>query len=217
MSLLVFKIFKSHNKTIYNSFQDLSVYLNNLIHEVEKLSKEEDSQTRSMICNKLIYLGKENNKKFHNMAIFLGSSYIVPFDREDVLKIIDHINDISSSLIVLAKRCHTFYTRNIGGDLEVQILFEKLLPILNEVSVTLESFPKIKLKKNNFTNSIDKINQEMIEFNNLIITVNSDLFENEMDFKNLFFKREVLLIFEKIEQKVKNYAFILESLIVKYK
>ncbi len=216
MALLVFKIFKSQNKSLYGSFNDVSSCLKEILDKTQLISSENDYGVRLKICNDLVKINKENKHKLHQVALHLGSSYITPFDREDIFKLIESVNDISSTLLIYSKRVNLFYERAQLVDKNIIAITDLTVSCLSQICNALKNLQKFKKDQKVLIITINNINELSKEFKNVYYYLTNELFEDEADIKRLIIVQEIYAVLEKIDVKCNNFSFLLESLVIKY-
>ena len=215
MSLLILKIFKSQNKKIYNSFQEISESMNLLLNDTLLWSNETIGDERNRICSDLVRLNNENKSKLHQVALHLGESYITPFDREDVFEIIKSVNEISKTLVAFVKRSNQ-YVRSTDFVIDFQIVIELIIKSLMEISNTLLNLQKFKQNSKIFVDSIEKLNSINAEFKSQLENVITEMFLSCKDEKMLVIKQDLLMILEKLNIRCVKHINALESIVVKY-
>jgi uncharacterized protein Yka (UPF0111/DUF47 family) len=216
MTLLIFKIFKSQNKSLYSSFNDVSTCLKDILDKTRLISSESDFGVRLKLCNDLVKINKDNKLKLHKIALHLGSSYITPFDREDIFRLIENVNDISSTLLVYAKRVNLFYERAQLVDKNIKAISDLSIDCLFEICNALESLQKFNRDTKTLINTINTLDEASKEFKNVYLYLTNELFEDEVDIKRLIIVQEIYATLEKVDIKCNNFSFLLESLIIKY-
>jgi uncharacterized protein Yka (UPF0111/DUF47 family) len=215
MSILIFKIFKSQNKTTYNTFQEVSKSLDNLLHKSLVVSTELDKNHLNAVSREIVATYRKNKIKIHHIVFHLGNSYILPYDREDIFEMITGINDISKLLVSYAKKSN-YYRRNFEKDFHISNLVEVLISALNEVSGSLLKLQKFKQNSKIFIATIEKIKDANRDFAFIFENVSHELFEEEFNSRALIMKQDLLDILEQLNLKTSNHVHTLEAIMVKY-
>jgi uncharacterized protein Yka (UPF0111/DUF47 family) len=179
------------------------------------VNNELDRNQSNRILSEIIQIHRIHKSNIHTVAYQLGSSYIIPYDREDVFEIINSMNEISKLLVVFAKKMNYCVRYNII-DFNITPLVEIVLNSLIEVSNSLLLLQKFKSNNKIFLPVIDKIQTANIEFASLFEYVTNQNLTQEEDMKSLIMKQDVLEMLEKLTIKSSNHVHILESIMVKY-
>ena len=215
MSLLIFKIFKSQNKTTYNTFKEVSVSLDVLLHKTLLVSAEINTNQSNVLGKEIVDIYRNNKTKIHHIAYHLGDSYILPYDREDILEIINSINEISKLLVTFTKK-RNYYIRNFESDFYLSPLVEVIIDAVKVVSDSLLKLQKFKHNNKVFLISIEKLKQTNSDFEAIFENLTQELFEKENIPRDLVMKQDLLDTLEKINLKASNHIHSLESIMVKY-
>jgi len=157
---------------------------------------------------------ERNGDKIHN-KIFqqLNKSFITPFDREDIQKLADTVDDVLDYINGTSQRI-SLYKPN-----EFLSIF---LDMSNIISDAVKEIETAIVALENITKNKDKIIQCCININTLENKGDDlyhqcimELFENEKDVPELIKKKEIIETLEKCVDKTEDVADVLKTILIK--
>lgn len=149
----------------------------------------------------------------HQINIELSRNFITPFDREDIHALIKSMDDVADYIHGAASRMRLYHVEKITKS--IRKLTEINLEACQHIGIAIKELKDLKNLKliNVACKKINKLESKAdIVFDKAV----SDIFENEMDAKNIIKYKEVLSSLETASDKCKSVASILESITVKH-
>jgi len=161
---------------------------------------------------------KEQEKKGDNLSnrVFdeLNTTFITPFDREDINNLANRLDDVTDYINSCAKRILLYNPKNMPENAVVlaRIIKEGAICIgkaVDELDVLKKNADKIKqycIELHDLENKADDIYEEFL----------LDLFENEKDAIEMIKVKEIMYELEKATDAAEYVGKIIKTIIVKY-
>lgn len=149
----------------------------------------------------------------HKIIDELNETFITPFDREDIHSLIKSIDNVADYMHSAASKMRLYQVEKITKsirklteiNLEACQLIGRAIQDLNNLN-NLKSIGEICIKINRLESKADAVFDKAV----------ADIFENEVDAKNIIKYKEVLSALESASDKCKSVANVLEQISVKH-
>ena len=149
----------------------------------------------------------------HKTHLELSKNFITPFDREDIHSLIKSIDNVADYMHSAASKMRLYQVEKITKsirklteiNLEACQLIGQAVQDLNNLN-NLKSIGEICIKINRLESKADAVFDKAV----------ADIFENEVDAKNIIKYKEVLSALESASDKCKSVANVLEQISVKH-
>jgi predicted phosphate transport protein (TIGR00153 family) len=157
---------------------------------------------------------READTVAHRIFDQLGTTFITPFDREDIHQLASHIDDVIDEINSSAKRIAIYHPRPIGAQgQELCRLIEAGAVLIRRAMDELETFRKDPAtlvglcgELHDIENRADDIYEEFT----------TQLFRYETDFVEIIKIKEIMHELERTTDRAEYVAKILKNFIVKY-
>lgn len=172
-----------------------------------------DSVQRMQLLDKIDGLEKAGDEITHAITNEAASTFIVPFDREDIQQLAIALDDVVDFIYGTAKIIDLYKIHVITPDMIrlSEIIVESSLE-LQEVITELRSLRNIgKVKAH-----IEKIGLLENEADQILNDSTVRLFEEEKDAMTLLKKKEVISFLESATDKCKEATHVIESVVIKF-
>jgi len=207
-----FQILVPKDKKFYPSFKEAASNLVEVSEMLIALMKADNWDERIKYINKIKELEKKGDDITHKMFDMLNSSFITPFDREDINDLISSIDDIVDYINGSAQRFLLYKPQSNSTD------FLKFAELIHDgsksIQIAIEHIDELKHP--------EKIKEACIHVNeieNLADDVYhiaiSQLFEHETNTTELIKKKEILQVLEKATDKLEDASDVIKSIIIK--
>ena len=201
-----------HDESFYGFFEEASQNLMNGVALLKKLAKTNDGSERDKLIMQIKELEHHGDSLTHKIFSELNSTFVTPFDREDIHQLTSALDDIMDHMDGTASRIALY---KINEYPETMI---KLIDIL-ELSIGELQSGVGMLKDLNKTNELQRVFQKVNEYENNADAVFeqgvADLFENEKDAIKVIKLKEVLVGLETATDKCEDAANVLEGIYIK--
>lgn len=178
-------------------------------------SLRHDSPTERANYYKLIKdKEREGDKLTHLIFDELGTTFITPFDREDIHDLASSIDDVIDGINSSAKRITIYNPRPISDSRkELSLLIQQEAHYISKAMDELETFRKKPTTLRDYCTKLHDIENQADDVYELFIT---KLFEEEKDSIELIKIKEIMHELEKTTDAAEHVGKILRNLIVKY-
>ena len=207
----LFQFFVPKDKKFFPLFEQAStnlILLAETIHEVviAQSGEREDS------FNKIDELEEIIEDITYQTNIELSKNFITPFDREDIHALIKSIDDVADYMQGASSRIRLYQVDKITKS--IRRLTEINLEACQLIGATISELKVMNHKAiKEMCKQINKLESKAdVVFDKAV----ADLFENELDAKNIIKYKEVLMALETASDKCKSVSNILEQISVKH-
>ena len=208
----IFQFFVPKDKKFFPLFEQASlnlILMAETLHEAVNVPKEE----REEYYKKIEELEANIEEITQNTNLELSRNFITPFDREDIYALIKSMDDVADYLYGASSRMRLYHVEKITKS--IRKLTEINVEACQQIGLAIIELKDLK-NLNLITDACKKINKLESKADIVFDKAVSDIFENEMDAKNIIKYKEVLSSLETASDKCKNVASILESITVKH-
>lgn len=207
-----FQFLVPKDKKFFPLFEEASSNLIEIatnLHEAVNLPLKE----REVLFQKIDVLEQKGEDITRQTNLELSRNFITPFDREDIYSLITSIDNVAGNLHGAASRMRLYQVDKITKS--IRKLTEINLEACQNIDIAIRELRDLK-KMKNITDACLRINKLENKSDNVYDKAVLDLFENEMDAKNIIKYKEVLSVLETATDKCKSVAGVLESISVKH-
>jgi predicted phosphate transport protein (TIGR00153 family) len=207
----IFQFFVPKDKTFFPLFEQASanlILLADTLHEAVNAPKGE----REDYFKKIDELEANIEEITYKTNIELSKNFITPFDREDIHALIKSMDDVADYMQGASSRIRLYQVDKITKS--IRKLTEINLEACQLIGVTIK-----ELKVMNHTiikETCKKINKLESKADVVFDKAVADIFENEIDAKNIIKYKEVLSALESASDKCKSVSNIMEQISVKH-
>lgn len=196
-------------------FPLLDQAMDNLVRTAQTFEKalKSDSVQRLQLLEQIDQLEKQGDEITHAITYEAASTFIVPFDREDIQALAIAIDDVVDFLYGTAKIIDLYKIHVITPDMVrlSEIILEsttELKDVIKEMR-SLRNIPKVK-------EHIAQIASLEREADEILNASTVRLFEEEKDAMLLLKKKEVITFMESATDKCKEATHVIESVVIKF-
>ncbi len=208
----IFQFLVPKEKKFFPLFEQASsnlVLIANTLHEAVNLPAKERKESFDKI-DELEQIGENITRQTN---IELSRNFITPFDREDIHALITSIDNVSDNIHGAASRMKLYQvdkiTKSIRKLTEINL---EACQIIDQAVRELRDLKKMK----KITDACTRINKLENKSDNVYDKAVYELFDSEIDAKNIIKYKEVLSVLESATDKCKGVASVLESIAVKH-
>jgi len=208
----IFSFLAPKEGKFYPLFKDASANLIVASELLVALMNEPDPEKREVLVQKIKEAELVGDQIAKNLFMALNSTFITPFDREDILELISATDSVVDLINGTAKRLHLYHVREIPAEfiemanaihhasIEINTTFNGLRDVLN----------LSKYKEN--CHKISEIEEMGDEINHKYL---AKLFQEEKDAIELIRKKDILASLEKAVDRCDDVADVIISVIIK--
>lgn len=207
----IFQFFVPKDKKFFPLFEQASsnlILLAETLHEVVNAQRGE----REASFNKIDELEEIIEDIMYQTNLELSKNFITPFDREDIHSLVKSIDDVADYMQGASSRIRLYQVDKITKS--IRRLTEINLEACQLIGATVSELKVMNhMAIKEMCKQINKLEGKAdVVFDKAV----ADLFENELDAKNIIKYKEVLMALETASDKCKSVSNILEQISVKH-
>jgi uncharacterized protein len=200
------------DERFYSLFEESTKNLMNAAEMLSKLPKAKTISEREKLATQIHAFEHIGDDLTHKIYSELNSTFVTPFDREDIHELASSIDDVLDEIdgsvgrIVLYKiKAIPSNAARLIGILELSIIeLHRGVHLLRNINKT-DELQKVLQKVNEFENEADAVFEKAV----------ADLFEHEKHPIQIIKLKEVLVGLETATDKCEDAANVLEGILIK--
>jgi hypothetical protein len=198
----------------YSLFEDASNNLELIAQKLLQVVHEPEFNKRAALINEMRDIEHQNDNITHEIFIELGKNFITPFDREDIHALASALDDIADYIYASGKKIN-FYKIDPISDQGIQ---KTAAAIHDAVIAVKEAVMELRNLKNTqkIIECVIKINSIENNADNIFDMSIEQLFNSDVDAKELIKRRELYMVMETATDKCEDAGNVIESIVVKY-
>jgi uncharacterized protein len=208
----ILKIFVPQEKVFFPLFEQGADNLVKIAETLKKLVSTSDDKQQKEYAKGVKDYELAGDKITYSIYETLNSTFITPFDREDIHDLASAIDDYADQINSTAQRIALYKLHFVSQE------FIQMADILIEAAENVNiAVKELKNMKNieGFNRACKQISVCENKADELYHNTLSDLFENETDCKELIKKKEVLESLEKAADKADDIENVLKTIQLK--
>lgn len=208
----IFQLLLPKDKRFYPLFDQACANLESISH-VFLESMKGDGVARIQSLEEINRLEKQGDEITHAIISELSTTFIVPFDREDIQALANSIDDIVDLIYGTAKRIDLYKVHVIAPEMI------RLSEILYECALELRAALKAMRNLRNagvVSQKMQQINKLENEADTIMNQFVGMLFREEKNATNLMRQQEVATMLELATDKCEDAANIIQSVLIKF-
>jgi len=208
----IFSFLTPKEGKFYPLFKDASANLIIASELLVELMSETSSEKRVVLGQKIKESELVGDQIAKNLYMALNSTFITPFDREDIFDLIHATDSVVDLIFGAAKKIHLYNVKEIPQ--EFKDMADTILRASIEINTTFNGLRDVlhltKYKDN--CHKISELEEYADDINHRYL---AKLFQEERDAIELIKKKDVLQALEKAVDRCDDVADIISSVIVK--
>ena len=209
----IFQFLLPKDTKFFPLFSQASANLVKCSVEFQKLLNCSDEEERNELVKNVKKFEKTGDRITETIFDELNSTFITPFDREDIQKLANRIDNVVDLVNTSAKRIQLYKL------VDIPPVFHKMAELVTEASKEIDLVVK-GLNKihdiSSYKNHCLRIAELENESDALNFSYLSEIFDTETNAISLIKKRDVLNSLEKAMDRCEDVADILNTILVKY-
>jgi predicted phosphate transport protein (TIGR00153 family) len=199
-------------KKFFPMFEASSVNIVKSAELFKTLLSTNNQDIRETLFREIKDLETKGDEITHTIFDELDTTFITPFDREDVHKLAFTLDDVLDFINGSSQRIK-LYKPKIFPD-EFIAFSELILEGTIEIETAIKELRKLK-KPNEISRACIRINEIENEADDLYHIILSELFEKEIDAIELIKKKEIIQTMERAADRIEDVADVLKTIIIK--
>lgn len=208
----VFQLLLPKDKKFYPLFDQACANLESISHLFAQ-SMKGDSVARIQSLDEITRLEKQGDEITHAIISELSTTFIVPFDREDIQALANALDDIVDLIYGTAKRIDLYKVHIVTPEMI------RLSVIIYECAIELRSALRAMRNLRNarvVRQKMQQINLLENEADTIMNQYVGKLFREEKDATNLMRQQEIITMLELATDKCEDAANVLQTVMVKF-
>jgi len=208
----IFQFFVPKDNKFFPLFEQASanlIILAETLHEAVNAPKEQ----REDYFKKIEELEAIIEEITHKTHLELSRNFITPFDREDIHSLIKAIDNVADFMHGAASKMRLYQVEKITKS--IRKLTEINLEACQLIGLGIKELKDMKDHKA-IKDTCKKINKLESKADAVFDKAVADIFENEIDAKNIIKYKEVLSALESASDKCKSVSNVMEQISVKH-
>jgi predicted phosphate transport protein (TIGR00153 family) len=179
---------------------------------LKKLIQTEDVELREPIFKEIKDLENKGDDIAHMVFDQLDSTFITPFDREDIHKLAFTIDDVLDFINGTSQRIKLYKPKHFPD--EFLEFTELIITGTKEIHTAVKELRNLK-KPNKISEACIRINEIENAADEVYHSTLSQLFANEQDAIELIKKKEIIQTMERAADRIEDVADVLKTIIIK--
>jgi predicted phosphate transport protein (TIGR00153 family) len=181
---------------------------------LKELVNTDGAEKRKALSKQIEDLEHAGDKITHDTLSELSSTFITPFDREDIHALTAVLDDIADFIHGASKRMELYKVHTSTAEIiKLGDLIEKSVA---EVDIAVKGLGNLKSKREEVKEALVRINSLENNADDVFDLAIAHLFENEKDPINLIKIKEILQILETATDKCEDVADVIKGILIKY-
>lgn len=202
-----------HDESFYMFFEEASQNLVNAVGLLRQLAVAKEGSDRETLIMQIKELEHHGDNLTHKIFSELNSTFVTPFDREDIHQLTSALDDVMDHMDGVASRLSLYKIKKFPEPMV------RLIDVLQMSIVELHRGVGM-LRDINKKNELQRVFQKINEYENNADTIFengvADLFEKEKDAIQIIKLKEILVGLETATDKCEDAANVLEGIYIKH-
>jgi predicted phosphate transport protein (TIGR00153 family) len=206
------QILLPHDEKFYTFFEESAQNLVNAAKLLQELRSCAFADHPKLV-EKINELEHQGDSVTHKIYAELNSTFVTPFDREDIHLLASALDDVMDYIDGCASRFMLYKVPRCPADMItlMEILYNSVIEIQKGISLLrdfrkADELQKVLRKVNEYENQADSVFEHAV----------ADLFENEKDAIQIIKLKEIYVVLETATDACEDAANVMESLLIKH-
>jgi uncharacterized protein len=201
-----------HDESFYRFFNEAAQNLVNAVALLKELSVAKEASEREKLIMQIKELEHHGDNLTHQIFSELNSTFVTPFDREDIHQLTSALDDVMDHMDGTANRL-TLY--------KIKKYPEAMIRLVDILQLSIGELHRGvgMLRDLNKANELQRVFQKVNEYENnadaVFENAVADLFEKEKDAIQVIKLKEILVGLETATDKCEDAANVLEGIYIK--
>lgn len=202
-----------HDESFYKFFEEASQNLVNAAALLKDLSLAKEGLDREKLVMQIKELEHHGDNLTHKIFSELNSTFVTPFDREDIHQLTSALDDVLDHMDGTASRISLYKIKKYP---------ESMLRLVDVLQLSITELHRGvgMLRDLNKTNELQRVFQKINEYENNADAIFengvADLFDREKDAVQIIKLKEILVGLETATDKCEDAANVLEGIYIKH-
>ncbi len=210
----IFSIFLPEEDKFFPQFRQVSQNIVEAADLFAQMISETDLARQNDLYAKIKALETACDDITQNIFVELNDTFVTPFDREDMHKLCDMVDDVMDLINSSAKRTMLYQPKSMPN--KAMHMAEIILEGAKAINVAFKELRTINKKPQVALEQCSKLHTLEHEGDDVYDNFVKDLFENEEDARELIKIKEIMSCMEEATDRANSVGKTLKTIIVKY-
>lgn len=210
----IFSVFLPKEDKFFPQFQQVSENIVKAADLFAQMISETDLATQNDLYIRIKALETECDEITQEIFVELNDTFVTPFDREDMHKLCDTVDDVMDWINSSAKRTMLYQPKSMPN--KAMHMAEIILEGAKAINVAFKELKTINKKPQVALEQCEKLHILEHEGDDVYDNFVKDLFENEEDARELIKIKEIMSCMEEATDRANSVGKTLKTIIVKY-
>lgn len=210
----IFSIFLPEEDKFFPQFRQVSQNIVEAADLFAQMISETDLARQNDLYAKIKALETACDDITQNIFVELNDTFVTPFDREDMHKLCDTVDDVMDLINSSAKRTMLYQPKSMPN--KAMHMAEIILEGAKAINVAFKELRTINKKPQVALEQCSKLHTLEHEGDDVYDNFVKDLFENEEDARELIKIKEIMSCMEEATDRANSVGKTLKTIIVKY-
>lgn len=209
----VLKIFVPKDHSFFPLFESSAQNLVKaavLLRELMSFQGQEEHERLNKEIKDLEHIGDEITDKTYSQ---LNTSFITPFDREDIHELTAHMDDVVDSINGISRRICLYRPKHLMP--VYSEMAELIYQASREIEVAIDCLRDPAKNKDKITGACERVTEIEHKADELYFIGVSELFEKETDTKELLKNNKILEILERCVDEQEDVTDTIKAILIK--
>ena len=210
----IFSVFLPKEDKFFPQFRQVSKNIVEAADLFAQMISETDLAHQNDLYTKIKALETACDDITQNIFVELNDTFVTPFDREDMHKLCDTVDDVMDLINSSAKRTMLYQPKTMPN--KAMHMAEIILEGAKAINIAFKELKTINKKPHVALEQCSKLHTLEHEGDDVYDNFVKDLFENEEDARELIKIKEIMSCMEEATDRANSVGKTLKTIIVKY-
>lgn len=210
----IFSVFLPKEDKFFPQFRQVSQNIVEAADLFAQMISETDLARQNDLYTKIKALETACDDITQNIFVELNDTFVTPFDREDMHKLCDTVDDVMDLINSSAKRTMLYQPKTMPN--KAMHMAEIILEGAKAINIAFKELKTINKKPQVALEQCSKLHTLEHEGDDVYDNFVKDLFENEEDARELIKIKEIMSCMEEATDRANSVGKTLKTIIVKY-
>lgn len=210
----IFSVFLPKEDKFFPQFRQVSQNIVEAADLFAQMISETDLARQNDLYAKIKALETACDDITQNIFVELNDTFVTPFDREDMHKLCDTVDDVMDLINSSAKRTMLYQPKTMPN--KAMHMAEIILEGAKAINIAFKELKTINKKPHIALEQCSKLHTLEHEGDDVYDNFVKDLFENEEDARELIKIKEIMSCMEEATDRANSVGKTLKTIIVKY-
>lgn len=209
----ILKFFVPKDNSFFPLFEEDARNLVKAAGLLKQLMSSPNQEDHDRLSNEIREVEHFGDEITNNIYSQLNKSFITPFDREDIHELTAHIDDVIDSINGISRRISLYKPKKLPP--VYNTMAEFIYKGAIEIEAAIHCLKDPVTNKNKITKACEKVKQIEHDADEVYFIGISEIFEKELDTKELLKNNKILEILERCVDEEEDVTDTLKAILIK--